>query len=1052
MIEFLLRLSLAKRGLVLGLAALLSVLGLVRALEMPVDVFPDLTAPRVTIVTESTGMAPEEIERLVTFPIETAVNGVIGVRRVRSASAPGISLVWVEFDWDTGDVLARQRVTERLQGLRALPPEAETPILSPPSSVMGEIAFVAVTSDTVDPLELRRVADVELRRRILAVRGVTNVVALGGLERQYQVIADPARLERYGLTLEQLGEAIDHGNNNAPGGYVIGQGQESVVRVLGRAHSEDELADITIALRDGYPVRVRDVAAVKLGASVPRGAASYNATSAVVLSVVKQPGADSLDVTARVDDALDQLEPSLTRQGIRLHRDLFRQADFINRSIENLKGVLRDGALLVVGVLLLFLWSLRPTLISALALPLSLLMAAIVLDALGLSLDTMTLGGLAIAIGELVDDAIVDVENVVRRLRERAQLPPEQRPSVRQTVLDASREVRSSIVSATAILMLVFLPLLFLEGLEGRLLQPLAIAYLVAIASSLLVAVTVTPALCSLLLPFSSGVRSGREPVVLRWLDALYRPVLSLSLRRPRAVVLVSLAGVLTGVFYLGQAGRSFLPEFNEGSLTIAAVTLPGTSLAQSDALATLAERALLEDPAVVSTARRTGRAERDEHVLGVETSEIDVRLRADPRSKEQLLADIRERLAAVPGMQFTLGQPISHRIDHMISGQRAALSMKVIGAELPELREVATRVSAAAEGVPGLVDLSVEQAVDVPQVVVRVDRSAAAQYGLSAGAAAAAAGTALWGAEVSRVFEYGSVTDVVVRYDEATRASIEAVRATRVPTPLGASVPLSAFAEIRRDRGPNYILRENVERRVVVTANVAGRDLHSVYEDVRARVGERVTPPPGVRIEYAGQFERADAARGRLLGLGLIAIAGIALITLATLGSARRAAIVLVNLPLALAGGVIGLFLGGGVLSIASIIGFITLFGIATRNGILLATRTRDLELAGLARDDAVTQSARERLAPILMTAVTAGLGLLPLALALGEPGSEIQAPMALVILTGLATSTALNMVVVPALLAAWGGDVYRGHEAALDARALAVAVDDARATQDRQ
>ncbi|MCB9749631.1 MAG: efflux RND transporter permease subunit [Myxococcales bacterium] len=1035
MIELLLRLSLAKRGLVLGLAALLSILGFSRALEMPVDVFPDLTAPRVTIVTESTGMAPEEVERLVTFPIETAVNGVVGVRRVRSASAPGISLVWVEFDWDTGDTLARQRVTERLQGLRALPPEAETPILAPPSSVMGEIAFVAVTSDSVDALELRRVAEIELRRRLLAVPGVTNVVALGGLERQYQVIADPARLERYELTLAQLTAALDHGNGNAPGGYVIGQGQESVVRVLGRAHGVDELADITVALRGGSPVRVRDVADVRLGGAVPRGAASYNATPAVVLSVVKQPGADTLAVTERVDDALAQLEPSLTRRGIALHRDLFRQADFITRAVDNLTVVLRDGALLVIGVLLLFLWSLRPTLISAVALPLSLLMAALVLDALGLTLDTMTLGGLAIAIGELVDDAIVDVENVTRRLRERAQLPEGERPSARQTVLEASREVRSSIVSATAILMLVFSPLLFLEGLEGRLLQPLAIAYLVAIASSLIVAVTVTPALCSLLLPRASSVRSGREPVVLRWLDALYRPVLSFSLKRPRIVVLASALGVAAGVFYLGQAGRSFLPEFNEGSLTIAAVTLPGTSLEQSDALTALAERTLLADPAVVSTGRRTGRAERDEHVQGVEASEIDVRLRPDARSKEQLLADIRERLASVPGVQFTLGQPISHRIDHMISGQRAALSIKVIGASLPDLRDVAARVREAASDVPGLVDLSVEQAVDVPQVIVRVDRAAAAQYGLSPGQAAAAAGTALWGVEASRVFEFGAVTDVVVRYDEASRASLEAVRETRVPTPLGAVVPLSAFAEIRRDRGPNYILRENVERRVVVTANVADRDLRSVYEDVRARVEERVVPPPGVRIEYAGQFEREEAARGRLLMLGLMAIAGIALITFATLGSARRAAIVLVNLPLALAGGVIGVFVGGGVLSIASIIGFITLFGIATRNGILLATRTRDLELAGVERRDAVTRSARERLAPILMTAVTAGLGLLPLALALGQPGSEIQAPMALVILTGLATSTALNMMVVPALLAAWGGDEHRADAASDDA-----------------
>jgi CzcA family heavy metal efflux pump len=1023
MIDFLLRISLKRRWLVLAAAALLSVFGVMRAAQMPIDVFPDLTAPRVTIVTESTGMAPEEVERLITFPIETTVNGVAGVRRVRSASAPGISIVWVEFDWDTDGIVARQRVTERLQGLAALPPEAETPILAPPSSVMGEIAFIALSSEEDDPLELRRVGEVEVRRRLLAVRGVAQVVALGGLERQYQVIADPERLERYDLTLDDLVGALHLGNKNVPGGYVIGQGQESVVRVLGRSHSEEELSDITVALRGEHPVRVRDVADVRLGAALPRGTASYNGKPAVVLSIVKQPGADTLDVTRRVDEALDVLAPSLDQRKMTVHRDLFRQADFIDKAVSNLMAVLRDGALLVIGVLLLFLWSIRPTVISAVALPLSLLLSVIVLDALGFSLDTMTLGGLAIAIGELVDDAIVDVENVVRRLRDRIRLPEAERKPVIVTVLDASREIRSSIVSATAILMIVLLPLLFLGGLEGRLLLPLGVAYLVSIASSLIVAVTVTPAMCSLLLPKAIHA-SGKEPPIMHGIVQLYEPTLRFTLKHPRTVVAAGALTIAAGIGALGFTGRSFLPEFNEGSLTIAAVTLPGTSLEQSNTLGALAERALLADPAVVSTARRTGRAERDEHVQGVEAAEIDVRLRDDPRSKEQLLADIRDRLAAVPGVQFTLGQPISHRIDHMISGQRAALSIKVIGENLSALRSYAEQVRAAVADVPGLVDLSVEQMVNVPQVVVRVDRHAASQYGLSPGQAAQAAGTALWGSEAGRIYEYGTVTDVIVRYGEDARESLDTVKSTRVPTPSGAVVPVSAFADVTADRGPNYVLRENVERRIVVTANVAERDLRSVYEDVRARVAERVQLPPTVRVEYAGQFEREEAAGSQLLLFGIIAILGIVLILFATLRSVRRTAIVLVNLPLALAGGVVGVFLGGGVLSIASIIGFITLFGIATRNGILLATRTRDLELEGVERTQAVAQSARERLAPILMTAVTAGLGLLPLALALDEPGSEIQAPMALVILSGLATSTALNMVVGPALLAKWGGE----------------------------
>lgn len=1022
MVDALIRFSLQRRWLVLAVATLLSVFGAIRAARMPVDVFPDLTAPRVTIVTESTGMAPEDIERLITFPIETTVNGLAGVRQVRSASAAGISIVWVEFDWDTDGTVARQRVTERLQGLAALPPEAETPVLAPPASAMGEIALVALTAEDGDALGLRQVAEVEVRRRLLAVRGVAQVVALGGLEREYQVVADPERLERFGLDLGALVEAVERGNRSAPGGYVVEDGRESVVRVLGRAHGVEDLAGITVALRAGVPVRVRDVADVRVGAAPARGTASYKGMPAVVFTVVKQPGTDTIAVTERVDAALDALEPSLAQRRMTLHRDLFRQADFIERAVANLVTVLRDGALLVVAVLFLFLWSFRPTVISVVALPLSLLLAFIFLDLLGFSIDTMTLGGLAIAIGELVDDAIVDVENVARRLRDRMSLPEGERAPVLATVFEASREIRSSIVSATAILMIVFLPLLFLQGLEGRLLLPLGVAYLVAIASSLLVAVTVTPAMCLLLLP-SATAAAAVEPPVLRRLEALYAPALRVALGYPRLVVAGGGLTIAAGLVALAFTGRSFLPEFNEGSLTIAAVTLPGTSLEQSDLLGTLAERALLADPAVVSTARRTGRAERDEHVQGVESAEIDVRLRDDPRGREQLFADVRARLAAVPGVQFTLGQPISHRIDHMISGQRAALSVKVVGEDLRDLRVQAERVREAIADVPGLVDLTVEQAVDIPQVLVRVDRHAAAQYGLSAGEAAQAAGTALWGKAAGRVYEFGTVADVVVRYEAAVRESIEAVQRTRIPVPSGAIVPIAAFAEVRADKGPNYILRENVERRIVVTANVAGRDLRGVYEDVRGRVAERVALPVGVRVEYAGQFEREEAAGSQLLVLGGLAVLGIVVILVATLRSVRRAAIVLVNLPLALAGGVVGVFLGGGVLSIASLIGFITLFGIATRNGILLATRTRDLELEGEERLAAVARSARERLAPILMTAVTAGLGLLPLALALGEPGSEIQAPMALVILTGLATSTALNMVVVPALLAHWGG-----------------------------
>ncbi len=1024
MVGRLISLSLRHRGLVLGAAAVLLVVGAYRATQLPVDVFPDLTAPRVTIVTEATGLAAEEIEQLVTFPLESAVNGAAGVRRVRSASAPGISLVWVEFDWSTSGNQARQRVAERLQGLGdALPPEASAPALAPASSVMGEIAFVAVTSSKVGPRELRRVAEVEVRRRLLAVEGVSQVVAIGGEEKLYEIALDAPRLERAQLTAGDVVSAVERGSRNAPGGYLVEGGQESVVRVLGRAHTRGDLEAIVVAVRGGAPVRVVDVADVGVASAVRRGAASYNASPAVILSVVKQPEADTLSTTRRLDVALDSLEPALAKGGVELHRDIFRQTDFIETSIANLLEVLRDGAVLVVAVLFFFLWSARPTIISALAIPLSLVLALLALDLAGLRIDTMTLGGLAIAIGELVDDAIVDVENVARRLRERAALPEAERPPLRQTVLSASLEVRSSIVSATYIIMLVFVPLLFLEGLEGRLLRPLAISYLVAIFGSLLVAVTVTPVLAGWLLP-RGAERRHAEPPVMRWLGARYQPLLERCLRYPRAVAGGAALVVVGGVVGLLGLGRAFLPEFNEGSVNIAMVLAPGTALADSDALATMAERALLADPAVAAIGRRTGRAERDEHVLGVETSELEVRLDpADPRSKSQLFADLRERLRVVPGAQFTLGQPISHRNEHMISGQRAGLTVHIYGQDLRMLRRAAVEIEAIARETPGLVDVAAETIVDIPQVVVRVDPPRAAAHGLSPGEAAGAISTALWGATPGHIYEDSTATDIVVRQVDVGRLDLPALERLTIPTPAGQLVPISALAEVRRDVGPNYVLRDQVERRIAVTANIEGRDSHSVVESLRERVAAQAHLAPGYRVEYAGQFEREAAAGRRLLFLGAFAVLGIAIIVALTLRSARRAIIVLVNLPLALAGGVIGVYVAGGVLSVATTIGFITLFGIATRNGILLATRAGDLEADGEPREAAVARAARERLAPILMTAVTAALGLLPLALAIGRPGSEIQAPMALVILFGLVTSTLLNMLVVPALLSRWGG-----------------------------
>lgn len=1032
MIEGLLRASLRHRVVVLAMAVGLVALGGWRLTEVPLDVFPDLSAPRVTIVTEATGLAPAEVEQLIVFPLESAVNGIAGTRRVRSASAAGIGIVWVEFDWDVDPVVARQRVAERLQAAAAsLPPEAEPPVLAPPSSVMGEIAFVALSGGT-DPLELRRIAERDVRRRLLAVNGVAQVVALGGDERQYQVVVDPTRLGRFGLTAEEVADALERGSRNEPGGYLVEGGRESVIRVIGRATTVEAIAAIRVSRGGDQPVRVGDVADVRVGPAVRRGAGSYRAEPAVVISVVKQPKADTLTTTERVDEALDSLEATLAEQGVTLHRNLFRQETFVRKSVDNLVDVLRDGAVLVAIVLFLFLWHPGATITSVLAIPLSLLTATLVLDALGYGLDTMTLGGLAIAIGELVDDAIVDVENVTRRLRERMAKPAEQRAPILDVVLAASIEIRSSIVSATAILMLVFTPILFLSGVEGRLLRPLAVSYLLAIGASLLVAVTITPVLASFLLP--RGTRKKGEPPVIERLVGGYRPIVRWAVHHPKVVVGISVVALTLGVAGVALSGRAFLPEFNEGSLNVAMVVPPGTSLETSDQLGRFAEEALLADPAVVSTTRRTGRAERDEHVQGPEASEMDVLLDPeDERSREDLLDDLRDRLAAIPGATFTFGQPISHRIDHMLSGQRAALTVRVVGEDLTASRQVAKEVGEVLETIDGLVDVQVEPIIDTPQVLIEADARAAARHDLSPGEVASAASLALWGRTVGRVVESGVSTDVVVRYGDTVRSELGEVERLRIPTPSGASVPLDALADIRLDASPNYIMREDVRRRVVVTANVSGRDLRSAADAMREAVDREVERPEGITIEYAGQFEQEEEATRTLLLLSLLVLIGIILIVSATLKSARRAAIVLVNLPLALAGGAVGVWLAGGVMSIATTIGFITLFGIATRNGILLATRAADLESEGLDRETAVLRGAEERVAPIAMTAITAALGLLPLALALGEPGAEIQAPMAMVILCGLASSTLLNMLVVPALLARWGGgadDATTPHE----------------------
>ncbi len=1007
--------SLRNRVIVLATAAVMLAAGAWTAYRMPVDVFPDLTAPTVTVLTEAHGMAPEEVEALVSFPIETAVNGATGVRRVRSSSAQGISVVWVEFDWGMEIFRARQIVAEKLQTVAAaLPTGVSPPVLAPVSSVMGEIMMIGLTGPQ-SAQELRTVADWTIRRRLLAVPGVAQVIPIGGEVKQYQVIADPARMLATGVTLEEVVRAAEGSNKNASGGVYMDKGQEYVIRGIGRVQSVEDIAATVVAVRGGVPVVLGQVADVRVGAAPKYGDGSVNAKPGVVLAVQKQPGANTLELTERIGLELAEMQRTLP-EGMMIESALFRQADFITVAIENVIEALRDGAIFVVIILFLFLWNLRTTAISIVAIPLSLVVAIFAMKVLGITINTMTLGGMAIAIGALVDDAIIDVENVFRRLKENHHRPPEDRRAALRIVYDASREIRASIVNATLIIIVVFLPLFFLGGVEGRLLRPLGFAYVVSILASLLVAVTVTPVLCSYLLPNAKAVRMEHESRPVRWLKAHYAPVVERVIEHPKRVLTgaaLTLALALAIIPFLGSA---FLPEFNEGALTVSVVTVAGTSLEESNAIGRRVEVILLANPAVRNTDRRQGRAELDEHAQGVNAAEIDVNLREDVE-KEALFGELRREFSAIPGTNVTIGQPIGHRIDHMLSGTRANIAVKIFGPDLYELRQVGAQVRDAMQSVPGVADLQLEQQVDVPQLRIQADRNALARYGMTVGAFGEAIDIAFNGEVVSQVLEEGRSVDLVVRFPEEMRSSAEAIGGVVFDTPTGQRVPLSQLATVVTDRGPNTVSRENVQRKIVVQANVAGRDLGSTVADIRTAVAEQVTLPPGYHVEYGGQFEAQEESTRTLSVLSLISIAAIFLILYAEFRSARTAALVMANLPLALIGGVIAVALTGRVVSIASLVGFVTLFGIATRNGILLVSHYRQLLGEGVPFREAVVRGSLERLSPILMTALTAGLALIPLALGGGEPGKELETPMAIVILGGLLSATALNMIVLPAL-----------------------------------
>ena len=1023
--------SIDHHWIVIGLSVLLFVAGAWTARQMPIDVFPDLTAPTVTILTEGHGMAPEEMESLVTFPIESAINGASGVRRVRSATAVGIAVVWVEFDWGTDIFMARQLVAEKLTLVGGtLPPQVHQPVLAPVSSIMGEILFFAISSEQDDPLTLRTIADTTVRRRLLAVPGVSQVTPIGGAERQFQVVAHPDALRANNVTLTELLDAARGASENTSAGVYTEGAQEYVLEAIGRVRTPQEIGETVVAMRGDRSVLVRDVADVREGAAFKRGEGSRSGKPAVIVGVQKQPGANTIEVTQRLDRALDALQQELPR-GLTIDRRIFRQSDFIHVAVDNVVRALRDGGILVVFVVLIFLANLRASAITLTAMPLSLAAAVLALRAFGASINTMTLGGMAIAIGALVDDAIIDVENVVRRLRENHAKPEGERLPASVIVREATLEIRSSIVFATVIIVMVFTPVFGLEGIEGRLLTPLAFAYIVALLASLAVAIVVTPALCVAFLPSSASIQRGHDGWLTRVLKTRFAQLLPPILHHPVPVVGAAVVLLAVAAFGLTRAGTAFLPEFHEGSLTVQANTLPGTSLAKSDEIGNRVERILLAQPEVVATARRTGRAEYDEHVQGVEAAEIDVGLRETGRRRDELLAELRRQFSTLPGTNVTIGQPISHRIDHMLSGTRANIAVKVFGDDLRTLRRLGESVRDAMQTVPGVADLSLEQQVDVPFVRFVLNRPMIARYGLRPGDVAEAIETSFAGATVGRIFDRGTAFDLIVKLDPSTGADFDRVADLPIDTPAGAVVPVRLLADVRREEGPNMVLRENVQRRIVISCNVAGRDLGSVVRDVQVAVAQAVTMPAGYRVEYGGQFESEESATQRLLALGILVIAGLFMLLVLAFGRARDALIVMINLPLALIGGVAGVFLAGGVLNVATIIGFMTLFGIATRNGIMLISHVRHLrEVEGVSDFRvAVERGALERLVPILMTAMAAGLALIPLALGGGQSGSEIQTPMAIVILCGLSTSTLLNMFVVPTLYLRFGqqqsGDV---------------------------
>ena len=1015
MLNKIIKFSLENKLFVLVGAILLIIGGYSSMRQMDIDVFPDLTAPTVVVMTDAHRMAAEEVERLVTFPIETAMNGATNVRRVRSASMMGYSFVWIEFDWGMDVYRARQIVSEKMVTLEEALPSGVTPVLAPQSSVMGEILFVGLQADSTSMMDLRTMAEWVVKPAILATGGVSQVTIIGGDLKQYQILVDPVKMGHYDITMEEMTAICESMCVNSVGGVIRDFGNEYALRGMGRTTDLEELGKTYIKTINGKPVVVSDVADVVLGSAVKMGFASLNAEEAIILSISKQPNINTLEVTKNIERNLREIKKSLPAD-VKMDTKIFRQADFIEASVSNVAKALIEGAIFVIIILLLFLGSFRTTLISIIAIPLSLLGTLIVLHLMGMNINTMTLGGMCIAIGSLVDDAIIDVENVYKRLRQNFLKPKEERDSIFNVVYNGSCEIRTSIINATLITIVAFTPIFFLSGMEGRMLKPLGIAYIIALLVSLIVALTVTPLLCKMMLTSDKYLaKQEKESWVARHLSKAYTKSLEWALGHKKSVIGGTLLVFIIALAMFFNMGQSFLPDFNEGSLTISAVCKPGVSLFENNELGKIIERELLSIPEVTSTARRTGRGELDEHSQSTNGAEIDVNFELGERSQEEFLTDVREKLASVPGIASTVGQPLGHRIDHMLTGTRASIAIKIFGPDLTQLFMTANDIKAEIEGIEGLVDVSVEQQTETPELQIRAKRDMLARYGISMEEFNHFIELAFSGEKVSEVYEGQRSFDLVLRLNKNYTESIEGIKSALIVNGEGAMIPLEEIAEVVSVGGPNSISRENVQRKIVVSANTSGRDVVSIVNEIEQRVNEHVNIPENYMVEYGGQFQSAKKASRTLLLMTIIAIFVIFLLLYGEFKDVTLSAITLINLPLALIGGVFAIFISSNTISIPAIIGFITLFGIATRNGILLISRYQYGAAHGVALRQSVIEGSRDRLNPILMTALTSALALIPMVINGSQSGNEIQSPMAVVVLGGLLTSTLLNVYVIP-------------------------------------